>query len=91
MRGAPAFGLADLDGLAARLASVELSRDERAVLDALIALGREAASAREAAGAAGLLVGSTPVTGDLHDVPGAFRRAFAPGARANIGNLPPHT
>ena len=90
MPGAPAFRLADLDRRAARLASVALSRHERAVLDAVITLGREAATAREAASAAGLVVGSTPVTGDLHDVPDAFRRAFAPGARANIGNLPPH-
>lgn len=87
MRGAPVFGLADLDRLAARLADVELSADDRAVFDELIALGRDAAAAR----AAGLVLGSAPVAGELGDVPGAFRRAFAPGARASIGRLPPHT
>lgn len=89
MRGTSSLCTADLDRLAARVSELNLAEADRSLLDHLIRLGREAAAAREAAEAAGLVIGSAPVTGKLDSVPDAFRRAFAPGTRADIASLPP--
>ena len=89
MRGTSSLCIADLDRLAARVAALNLAPADRSLLEHLIRLGRETTAAREAAEAAGLVIGSAPVTGELGSVPDAFRRAFAPGTRANIVSLPP--
>ena len=57
------------------------------MIDALIQLGRAHAAAREAAEAAGLVVGSQSVAGKMSNASDAFSRAFAPGTRANVGNV----
>ncbi len=83
------FSTSDLDRLLTRLSSVDLSAHDRAVLDAVVGLGRVKAAAREAAEAAGFVVDAAEVSGEIGDPVDAFRRAFAPGGRANIGNLLP--
>jgi hypothetical protein len=89
MQRSPAVRVADLDRLAERLAALDLSPEDRAVWTDLLALGREAATARGAAEAAGLVFGAPLAPALGGSVPDAFRRAMAPGARAIVGNVPP--
>ena len=81
------FSVADLHRVRLRLAELDLSADDRSVIEALIQLGNAHVAAHEAAEAAGLVVGSRSVSSEMSDPRDAFNRAFAPGTRANVGNV----
>ena len=89
MRSAFYFRTADLDRLDHQIHHAHLSPDDQKIWQALLALGREIAAAREAAEAAGLVIGSAPIDATIGDLNRAFDRSATSGTRAIVGNVAP--
>jgi hypothetical protein len=89
MHGALNFGTADLDRLDHQIRDANLSSDNHKVWRALLELGRELAAAREAAEAAGLVFGASPMRLSIGNLVEAFDRSSTKGTRAIVGNVAP--